>query len=151
MSDVLSERQLSGLVALLSYTTTHHEITPVALSLVDEVRASRRELEKLKAQLLEAQHDARRFKLNHLDACTTIAQMHDAAMGESGAGARRGVVEDVQDLFQANVTLKRTVEELNDDLRAIGDAVRALYRSEDKLDYSTEQAWISDLLTLVED
>ncbi|MER7697019.1 hypothetical protein [Streptomyces sp. NPDC096095] len=46
----------------------------------------------------ELAQDAERFKADHLAACRTIAEMHEAATGRTGMGAIRGVVEDVADV-----------------------------------------------------
>ncbi|MFI8200049.1 hypothetical protein ACIF6K_26595 [Streptomyces sp. NPDC085942] len=46
----------------------------------------------------EWQQDAERFKADHLAACKTIAEMHEAATGRTGMGPIRGVVEDVADV-----------------------------------------------------
>lgn len=45
-----------------------------------------------------AEADAERFKADHLAACKTIADMHEAATGRTGMGPIRGVVEDVADM-----------------------------------------------------
>lgn len=59
------------------------------------------ERDKLLAELAEARFDADRYKQDHLNACKTIAQMHEAATGRFGEGPVRGVVEDVADLKTA--------------------------------------------------
>lgn len=46
----------------------------------------------------DAERDAERFKADHLAACRTIADMHEAATGRTGMGPIRGVVEDVADV-----------------------------------------------------
>lgn len=48
----------------------------------------------------EALADAEEHKRNYLNACTTIAAMHEAAVGEV-TGPIRGVVEDVADVREA--------------------------------------------------
>lgn len=45
--------------------------------------------------------DFAELRKNYEGACQTIASMHEAAVGEAGAGPRRGVVEDVQDVSDA--------------------------------------------------
>ncbi|MER7726409.1 hypothetical protein [Streptomyces sp. NPDC096323] len=53
---------------------------------------------ELAARTEQAEQDAERFKADHLAACTTIADMHEAATGRTGMGPIRGVVEDVADV-----------------------------------------------------
>lgn len=49
----------------------------------------------------ELEHDAERFKQDHLGACQTIAEMHAAATGRRGLAPIRGVVEDMADVRTA--------------------------------------------------
>jgi hypothetical protein len=59
-----------------------------------------RTLEPLREAILSTVDDARELKRAYEGACKTIADMHEAAMGEV-CGPARGVVEDVQDLRTA--------------------------------------------------
>ncbi|MGC5398064.1 hypothetical protein ACPXCP_20310 [Streptomyces sp. DT20] len=52
----------------------------------------------LRKRAQRAEADAERFKADHLSACRTIADMHEAATGRTGMGPIRGVVEDVADM-----------------------------------------------------
>lgn len=60
----------------------------------EEMEASRDH----EAAARQAQQDADRFRADHLAACRTIADMHEAATGRTGMGPIRGVVEDVADM-----------------------------------------------------
>jgi|GEM_PF-4667914 len=53
---------------------------------------------ELTTKLNEALSDAERFKGDYLNACSTVAAMHEAATGRHGEAATRGVVEDVEDM-----------------------------------------------------
>ncbi|GHA28841.1 hypothetical protein GCM10010372_30880 [Streptomyces tauricus] len=59
------------------------------------------ELEDARRSNAELAHDAERYKEDHLSACRTIAEMHEAATGRAGLGPIRGVVEDVADVRAA--------------------------------------------------
>lgn len=49
-------------------------------------------------QLRRVIDEYNRMERDYLQACQTIALMHEAAMGKKGFGPKRGVVEDVEDL-----------------------------------------------------
>lgn len=73
--------------------------------LQDEKDACSRWLEKAEEQLQRILpqrealvRDRERSREDYEHACQTIARMHEAATGVTGAAPRRGVVEDVQDL-----------------------------------------------------
>ncbi|WP_405960581.1 hypothetical protein OG235_24615 [Streptomyces sp. NBC_00024] len=55
------------------------------------------EYAKLRVQLEDAERERDEHKESYLKACTTIAAMHEAAVGEV-RGPNRGVVEDVEDV-----------------------------------------------------
>ncbi|MFJ2909377.1 hypothetical protein ACIO8F_08065 [Streptomyces sp. NPDC087228] len=62
---------------------------------IDEQAA---ELDRTRDRAEQAEQDAERYKADHLAACRTIAEMHEAATGRTGMGPVRGVVEDVADV-----------------------------------------------------
>lgn len=82
--------------------------------------------ELLRRAAAEAGQDAERYKADHLGACTTIAEMHEAATGRTGMGPIRGVVEDVADVRtradQAEAAIKRTVDQMRAYVVASGQA-----------------------------
>lgn len=57
-----------------------------------------RRADGLSKLLADAEQDAERYQADHLAACRTIADMHEAATGRPGKGPVRGVVEDVTDV-----------------------------------------------------
>ncbi|MET8399593.1 hypothetical protein [Streptomyces sp900116325] len=61
----------------------------------------------------EAQQDAERYKADHLAACRTIAEMHEAATGRTGMGPLLGVVEDVASTRAAFEAQRARADTLN--------------------------------------
>ncbi|MDT0432785.1 hypothetical protein [Streptomyces salyersiae] len=69
------------------------------ISILDAVDAGRAHgARRIMNERDQAQQDAERFKADHLAACRTIAEMHEAATGRTGMGPIRGVVEDIADM-----------------------------------------------------
>lgn len=65
------------------------------------------------------------LKVDHSNACHTIAQMHAAAMGEV-TGARRGVVEDVEDVRVERDRLRGQVAEMRSALEKAREEIERL-------------------------
>lgn len=76
-----------------------------------------------------AEADAERFKADHLAACKTIADMHEAATGRTGMGPIRGVVEDVADVRARAERLAKSWRDAEDDAAATAKRLDAQRRS----------------------
>ena len=78
---------------------------------------------ELTTKLGEAQSDAKRYKGDCLNACKTIATMHEAATGRHGEAATRGVVEDVEDM-------KTMLDHAQQRIKNVEEAIRETERLE---------------------
>ncbi|MFE4328713.1 hypothetical protein ACFRQM_04440 [Streptomyces sp. NPDC056831] len=94
-------------------------------------------------QWRESKHEAERFKADHLAACRTIAEMHEAATGRTGMGPVRGVVEDVADVRARAEKAEATIERMQRTNRMVNGGARQDRERAEKAErraYTAEQA-----------
>ncbi|WP_406412102.1 hypothetical protein [Streptomyces halstedii] len=113
------------------------QLHSAALSAIRGRAANCRELI---ARAKAAEVDAERFKADHLAACRTIADMHEAATGRPGKGPVRGVVEDVADVRARAEEAERRARHWQRAAQEAAARTKGIMRDRDRAAAAREQA-----------